>query len=101
VRYILEVREESPDEIQEFFRQRLGPPGVEGFMTGAQQLTQQVRAAGRAEGKAEAILRVLGRRGVELTEEQRALVLATSDIEALDRWLDRAILAVSASDVLS
>jgi hypothetical protein len=101
VSYILEVREETDDEVQEFFREQLGPVGVEGFMTGAERLTEKVRRASEAKAKAESILRVLERRGVMVTEPQRALVLRTNDVAVLDDWLDRAIVVERAEDVFS
>jgi hypothetical protein len=74
-------------------------------MTGAQQLTEQVRRAskaeGRVEGKAEAVLSVLGRRGLQVTDAQRTMVLACADVATLERWLDRAIVAERAEDVFS
>jgi hypothetical protein len=68
-------------------------------VTGAQQLTEQVRQASKAEGKAEAVLDVLASRRLVVSEAQRARVLGTSDIATLDRWLKKAGVADSAEDV--
>lgn len=57
------------------------------------------KAEGKAAGKAESVLRILARRGIEVTEVQRALVLGSADVEELERWLDRAIVAQSADQV--
>jgi hypothetical protein len=66
-------------------------------------LTEQVRQAseakGKAEGKAEAVLRVLVRRRLAVSEAQRARVLETSDMATLDRWLEEASVAERAEDV--
>jgi hypothetical protein len=78
-------------------------------MTGAQQLTEQVRRAskaegkaeGKVEGKAEALLRILARRGLAVSEAQQALILGTSDVATLDRWLDDAVVAERAEDIFS
>ena len=54
-----------------------------------------------AEGKAEAILRVLDARRFAVSDAQRARVLACSDAALLDRWLDRAVTAASADEALA
>ncbi len=46
---------------------------------------------GKAEGKAEAVLRVLAARNLSPTEEQRQAVLACRDQAQLERWLDAAV----------
>lgn len=69
--------------------------------------SRQLRAEGRAEGLAEgsaegrsdAVLRVLDKRGVVLSEEQRARVAGCIDLDQLDAWLDRAATATRASEV--
>jgi hypothetical protein len=47
------------------------------------------------------LLRVLARRGVELTDAFRQRVLACSDVAQLDLWLDRAATAKTLNDVLA
>lgn len=54
------------------------------------ELFQHLEAKGRAEGKAEAVLQVLGFRGVEVSEEVREQIVACRDIEQLGVWLERA-----------
>ncbi|MEY9927732.1 Rod binding domain-containing protein [Catenulispora sp. GP43] len=61
--------------------------------------SRQLRAEGRAEGFAESVLRVLAKRGIALTEEQRARVEGCTDLDQLDAWLDRAAIATAASEV--
>ena len=56
---------------------------------------------GRLEGEATAILRVLTRRGLPVSEEQRSRILACTDLAILEMWLDRAIAATSVDEVLS
>jgi len=53
----------------------------------------------RAEGRAEAVLRVLDKRGVALSEDQRARVAGCTDLDQLDEWLDRAVTATRAAEV--
>jgi len=57
------------------------------------------RAEGEAKGEAKAILRVLERRGVSLTHEERERVLACTDLATLETWLDRAVVVTTAAEV--
>jgi hypothetical protein len=52
-----------------------------------------------AEGQARAIVRILERRGVPLSAEQRERILGCSDIATLEAWLDRVITAGSVEEV--
>ncbi|GAB3459424.1 hypothetical protein GCM10027570_43520 [Streptomonospora sediminis] len=46
---------------------------------------------GKAEGKAESVLRVLKARGITISEEDRTRITTCTDPETLNTWLDRAI----------
>lgn len=59
------------------------------------------KATGRAEGMAEAILKVLEARGIAVNLAQRQEILRCQDFDRLDRWLQRAALASSADEVTS
>lgn len=61
--------------------------------------SQQLRAEGRAEGLANSVLRVLAKREVAVSDEQRARVEGCTDLDQLDTWLDRAATATEASEV--
>jgi hypothetical protein len=61
---------------------------------------EEGRQEGRQEGRAEAVLTVLDARGVALTADERAQVLACADVSTLDAWLRRAVMAKTAEDVL-
>lgn len=52
-----------------------------------------------SEGRAGAVLRVLARRNVAVSDEQRERISACTDLETLDRWLDRAVTAASADEL--
>ncbi len=56
---------------------------------------------GRAEGLAGAILKVLEARGVEISAPQRQEISDCRELDRLDRWLRRAALASSVSEVTS
>ena len=59
------------------------------------------KAEGQAEGTAGAILTILEARGIAVSPEQRQEILRCHDLDRLDRWLRRAALASSASEVLA
>ena len=52
-------------------------------------------AEGKAEGKAEDILKILAKRGISLTDEHRRRILGCGDLATLDRWFDRALTATA------
>ena len=58
------------------------------------------KAEGKAEGEARAVLRVLQRRGVAVPADVRDRILACTDLGQLDVWLDRAITATGAAEVI-
>lgn len=100
VSYLLEVSQVAPAHLASFFRQ-LGPRTEEAYMTGAQILRDEGRAEGEARGEARALLRVLDRRGITLSEVERARIERCVDIAQLERWLDRALLASSSADLFA
>ena len=71
----------------------------------AQQLIdrgiREGKLEGKLEGKREALLRLLARAGIALTEDDRARVQACTDAGTLDRWVDNVLGAKTATDVLS
>jgi hypothetical protein len=56
-------------------------------------------ALGRAEGAALVLLRVLRRRGLAVSQEAEARILATTDLDRIEGWTDRAIGAGTLDDV--
>ena len=56
---------------------------------------------GLREGKRDALLRLLTRTGIALTEDDRSRIHACSDIATLDRWFDKVLGSKTAADVLS
>ena len=56
---------------------------------------------GKIEGKVDALLRLLGRAGIALTDEDRTRIQACPDTAILDQWLDNVIGAKTVTDVLS
>jgi hypothetical protein len=97
-------------ELHEFVRE-LGPRGEEALIIAANGLLAedrandqaegraQGRAEGRLDGYADAIVRVLGARGLPVTNEQRGRILGCRDPEILNAWLVRSATATSVHDV--
>lgn len=61
---------------------------------------QQYRLEGRLEGSRAALLRLMQRAGIPLTEAERARVETCTDAATLERWLDNVLGAKTAADVL-
>jgi hypothetical protein len=102
LRYIMKVGTVSPDWLQGFLAQEVGPEAEEAYMTAAEQLTREAaeRALekGRAEGRAELVLKQLMLKFGALSEEQTQRVRRAS-VEQLDRWAERVLNARSLAEV--
>ena len=70
----------------------------------AQQLIDRGKTEGRTEGRAEeaasAVLTALRVRGITVPEAARDRILAQKDLERLERWLEKAIVAASVAEVM-
>lgn len=58
-------------------------------------------AEDRAEGRAEDILRLLERRGIGISDDDRERIASCDDLDVLGRWFGRAITAASATEVFA
>lgn len=56
---------------------------------------------GEARGKAKALLSVMAARGMMVNDIVRSQILACQDLASLDRWLERAATATSATEVIA
>lgn len=56
-------------------------------------------ARGEVHGKAQVLLRLLDRSGVELSQEQRTKIEGCTDKAQMDAWIDRSFDAKSAADL--
>jgi hypothetical protein len=65
------------------------------------QTAQNLRAQGRAEGRAEDILLLLDCRGIEVSEEDRERIAGCTDLDTLSTWFTRAITATSAAELFA
>ncbi len=73
---------------------------AEGEAKGEARGEAKGQAEGEAKGRAEALLKVLGTRGLAATAEQRARILAVRDIALLDRWLEDCMRVTSVEQLL-
>lgn len=81
-------------------------PHIERFFTDAhRQSYAEGKAEGKLEGKAEgearALMRILHRRGLAMTDEQQRQILSCTDLATLDRWLDRALSVASVDELFA
>jgi len=58
-------------------------------------------AEGEAKGKAEALMMILRRRGMAITNDQQRQAIACTDLPTLDRWLDRAFSVASVDELFA
>jgi hypothetical protein len=77
---------------------------AEGLAEGRAKGRAEGRAKGRAEGllqaRAQDVLRILRRRGIRVPADIRKTILACRDSAKLSTWIDRAVTADAASDVI-
>jgi predicted transposase YdaD len=66
-----------------------------------EELSAIARVEGRAEGKQDALLMVLGGRGLPLSAAQRRAIRDCADVATLDRWLAGAGNAASVAELLA
>ncbi|MFX0576140.1 hypothetical protein [Nocardia nepalensis] len=59
----------------------------------ARRYHSQGKTEGKAEGEAAALLRILAKRGFEVSEALKAHINACTDLDQLDRWIDRSLTA--------
>ncbi|KUL24485.1 hypothetical protein [Streptomyces regalis] len=64
-------------------------------------LSEEIRDEGRAQGRAEDILRLLDRRGIDVSDADRERITSCDDLDTLGRWFDRAVTAPSAEEIFA
>jgi predicted transposase YdaD len=88
------------DAQRRFYDEAEAKGKAEGEAKGKAEGEAKGKAEGEAKGKAEALLMILKRRDLVLTEEQRQQIVTCIDLAALDRWLDRAFSVTSVNELL-
>ena len=66
----------------------------------AKKYVAEGRAEGRVEGLAKGLLSVLRARGIAVPDAARERILAQTDPERLECWLEKAAVAASVSEVI-
>jgi hypothetical protein len=69
--------------------------------TGNYEYQSEFARKHHARGEASAVLRVLAKRRIELTEEQKRRILECTDLALLDRWIDDAVTIASADELFT
>jgi len=100
----------SAEEWEVYERAKMAEQDARGALTVARQ---EGRSEGRTEGhkaglaeglsagKRDALLRLLARRGIALTEAEQAKIAACADVARLDQWFENACTASTASEVFA
>lgn len=74
---------------------------AEGIAKGKAEGIAKGKAEGRAEGEAAALLKILTRRGLRPTAEQRRRIIACTELAMLERWLDRSLAVGSVEELFA
>jgi predicted transposase/invertase (TIGR01784 family) len=92
----------SAEEWEAYERAKMAEQDARGALSVARQEgRQEGHRSGVADGKRAVLLRLIARRGLTLTEEERTRIMACTDEETLDRWFDNTLVASSAAEALS
>jgi flagellar biosynthesis/type III secretory pathway protein FliH len=77
-------------------------PQIEKFFSEAHRRSYDLgKAEGEARGEAKALMMILKRRGMAITDEQQRHIVACTDLATLDRWLDRAFSVTPVDELLA
>ena len=84
------------------FAQKIFERGVhEGELKGLREGELKGLREGKLDGLREALMRLLARAGIAVSEDERARIQTCADAATLDRWIDNVLGAKTASEVLS
>ena len=92
--YMSEFRRQGIEEGREIGREQ-------GLEQGLEQGIEQGIEQGRPQGHAEAILRVLDKRGVAVDDGSRQRITSCTDLDTLGTWLDRSLTAAQVSELFA
>jgi len=84
---------------QEGTEEGLAKGHLSGLAEGLAKGHESGLAAGLAKGKREALLRLLARTGLVLTQKEHERIATCADVATLDRWFDNALAAKTIADV--
>jgi hypothetical protein len=90
-----------PPFLQRLFDSGFREGELKGLREGELKGLREGELKGELKGKRDALLRLLARAGIALTEDEGARIQACTDEALLDRWVDNVLTAKTAADVLS
>ncbi|MDH6628921.1 hypothetical protein M2271_006756 [Streptomyces sp. LBL] len=64
-------------------------------------IVEEAWLAGRAEGRAEDILHILGTRGIEISDAVRGRVMDCTDLDVLGTWFGRSLSVTGAEELFA
>ncbi len=103
--YLYLLRAAQPEvevnDVRTILEKVAGPHGQEDIVNAAEQLIEQGRVEGRAEGLRVAMAAVLAARAIQLSELGRARLAACVDVAVLTRWHTRAVTALTEAEVFA
>jgi hypothetical protein len=99
LRYTLEQSDIVPEKLHTWTAE-LGPKAEEAYMTGAQMLTAEAEARGKAEGKADTLLLLLETKFGPVSENVTKRV-RSAKTEQLDSWIKNSIRAKTLDEVFA
>ena len=67
----------------------------------AEQVREEGRREGRAQARAEIVLRILQRRQINVPDDLRDRILASTDLDELGTWLDRSYEIADAGELFT
>ena len=88
-------------QIEKFFTEAHRRSYDQGEAKGKAEGKAEGKAKGKAEGEAKALMMILKRRGLAITDEQQRQIVSCTDLATLDRWLDRAFSVASVDELLA
>ena len=99
VEYLLQATEVPIEVLDRVLSEHVSPTMSEMIQTTADRLLAEGRAQGRAEAdaaaradeRAAAVLRILAARDIDVPASERERIRSCRDLDALDRWFDRAL----------
>jgi hypothetical protein len=110
---IMQSQSDSQDTFPPFMQRLIDSSKLEGRLDGLREGRldglregrldglREGRLDGLREGKREALIRMLSRAGIALSDEDRLRIQTCEDTATLDRWLDNVLGARTAADVFS
>lgn len=92
----------TPEEWEAYERAKIAEQDARGALAVARdEGVEEGVVKGELKGRRDALLRLLARAGIALSNDDHARIQACTDIAALDRWIENVLGAKTAADVFS